>query len=75
MGLEGLICRPQAGVLHGIVNGIDTEVWNPATDPLLAAPFSAKKLDGRAAQPRRASRRASASSADGSPLLRASSAG
>ena len=48
MGLEGLISA-RKDVLHGIVNGIDTEVWNPETDPLLAAPFSAKKLDGRAA--------------------------
>ncbi len=48
MGLEGLIsARKEA--LHGIVNGIDTEVWNPETDPLLAAPFSAKNLKGRAA--------------------------
>ena len=34
--------------LHGIVNGIDTDVWNPETDPLLAAPFSARKLRDRA---------------------------
>ena len=32
MGLQGLISS-RAGVLHGIVNGIDTEVWNPETDP------------------------------------------
>lgn len=48
LGLQGLIAARSA-VLHGIVNGIDTEVWNPETDPLLAAPFSAKKLQGRAA--------------------------
>ena len=48
MGLEGLISA-RADVLHGIVNGIDTDVWDPETDPLLAAPFSAKTLDGRAA--------------------------
>ncbi len=47
MGLEGLI-GARAGALHGIVNGIDIEVWNPETDPLLAAPFSPKKLQGRA---------------------------
>lgn len=48
MGLEGLIAA-RKGALHGIVNGIDTDVWNPETDPLLAAPFSARKLQGRAA--------------------------
>ena len=48
MGLQGLIAS-RSGVLHGIVNGIDTDVWNPETDPLLAAPYSAKKLQGRAA--------------------------
>jgi starch synthase len=48
MGLEGLISA-RKDVLHGIVNGIDTEVWNPETDPLLAAPFSARNLKGRAA--------------------------
>ncbi len=48
MGLQGLIAS-RSGVLHGIVNGIDTDVWNPESDPLLAAPYSAKNLKGRAA--------------------------
>lgn len=48
MGLDGLI-RARAGVLHGIANGIDTEVWNPGTDPHLAATYSPKKLKGRVA--------------------------
>ncbi len=38
MGLDGLV-NERAGDLHGIVNGIDTAVWNPATDPLIAATF------------------------------------
>lgn len=29
---DGLL-RHRSGVLHGIVNGIDTTVWNPAADP------------------------------------------
>ncbi len=46
MGLDGLL-RARAGDVAGILNGIDVEVWNPETDPLIAAPFSAKKLAGR----------------------------
>jgi starch synthase len=48
MGLQGLIAD-RSGVLHGIVNGIDVNVWNPETDPLLAAPYTARRLQGRAA--------------------------
>ena len=34
--------------LTGIVNGIDTEVYNPETDPLIYKNFSVKKIDGKA---------------------------
>ncbi|WP_374544863.1 glycogen synthase GlgA [Rhodoblastus sp.] len=47
MGLDGLL-RARASELSGILNGIDVDVWNPETDPLIAAPFSAKKLGARA---------------------------
>ena len=47
MGLDGLL-RRRAGELVGIANGIDTEVWNPATDPALAAAYTAEDPDGRA---------------------------
>jgi starch synthase len=37
-----------AGQLVGIINGIDADEWNPETDQLLPATFSAKKRTGKA---------------------------
>jgi starch synthase len=48
MALEGLLST-RAADLHGIVNGIDVDVWNPESDPHLAASFSARDPSGRAA--------------------------
>ncbi|SHJ87265.1 starch synthase [Bradyrhizobium lablabi] len=48
MGLDGLL-RARSDVLSGILNGIDTSVWNPATDPHIASPFSVTSLAARAA--------------------------
>jgi len=48
MALNGLL-RSRAGVLSGIVNGIDDEVWNPAADNLIVADFSTNTLKRRAA--------------------------
>jgi len=46
-GLEGVL-RDRAPALTGILNGIDTDEWNPARDPRIAAPFSADDPTGRA---------------------------
>jgi len=48
MGLDGLL-RERANDLRGILNGIDTDVWNPATDPVIASRFDGNDLDRRAA--------------------------
>jgi starch synthase len=48
MGLDGLL-RARSDVLSGILNGIDTSVWNPATDPHIASPFGVTSLAARAA--------------------------
>ncbi|MDR3532875.1 MAG: glycogen synthase GlgA [Rhodopila sp.] len=48
MGLDGLL-RYRAGVLSGIMNGIDDTVWNPATDPLIPARYARARLGKRAA--------------------------
>jgi len=47
-GLDGLL-RRRAQDLTGILNGIDTAVWNPARDPHLAANYDAARLDLKAA--------------------------
>lgn len=52
MGLDGLL-RTRAAVLHGILNGIDDTVWDPAADPLIPA-----RYDARSPKRRRANKRA-----------------
>lgn len=47
-GLEGVIAL-RADRLHGYLNGIDTAVWNPATDRMIPANYSASDLAGKAA--------------------------
>lgn len=42
-GLDGLLAH-RRNKLRGIVNGIDTAVWNPATDPLLAQNYGCEDL-------------------------------
>ena len=46
-GLDGVL-RARSSVLTGILNGVDTNEWNPATDPLIAHCFDAERLDARA---------------------------
>ncbi len=46
MGLEGVVAS-RASDLSGVLNGIDTSVWNPETDPEIT-PYSTKSLKGKA---------------------------
>lgn len=45
-GLHGLL-RSRDADLYGILNGIDTTLWNPATDPHIAAAYDADNLAGK----------------------------
>ena len=48
-GLEGVLCNRRDD-LAGILNGVDTDVWNPQTDPHLACNYSADTFtEGKAA--------------------------
>lgn len=46
-GLEGVL-RSRQDRLSGILNGVDTEEWNPARDPHLPARYSVDKMAGKA---------------------------
>ncbi|UCH53475.1 MAG: glycogen synthase GlgA [Pseudomonadota bacterium] len=47
-GLDGLL-GARADVLRGILNGIDHETWNPATDPHLVQPFTFEHVEDKKA--------------------------
>ena len=42
-GLDGLM-RARSNVLHGIVNGLDYEEWNPGTDKLIYKKYTAENF-------------------------------
>ncbi len=46
-GLDGLL-RARAGLLTGILNGVDESVWNPQVDPLIPCHFDAERIGGKA---------------------------
>ena len=68
MGLGGLL-RERADVLSGILNGIDTDVWNPQTDPHIAYRFGADDLTFRAANKAVLQQQFNLDSSDEAPLL------
>ena len=46
-GLDGLL-RVRSDVVRGIVNGVDTDVWNPAKDTLIPSKYTSKDMKGKA---------------------------
>ena len=47
-GLDGLM-RSVRGRLHGILNGVDYQVWNPAKDRHIASGYSKEDITGKSA--------------------------
>jgi len=64
MGLQGLLQLRKAD-LSGIINGIDTVVWDPETDPALPARFDATRLEARSVNKRAVEERFGLAAGDG----------
>jgi starch synthase len=47
-GMEGVV-QSRAEDLSGLLNGVDTDVWNPSTDKMIPARYSAASLTGKRA--------------------------
>ncbi|WP_153557807.1 glycogen synthase GlgA [Roseimaritima sediminicola] len=68
-GLQGVL-RRRAGSLVGIPNGIDTSVWDPATDPHLAMNYSISNwTQGKAANKRDLQESFGLTSSEEAPLI------
>ena len=67
-GMDGIL-RVRSGDLSGILNGIDTAVWNPATDAFLESPYDATKLEKKALNKAALQRRLNLDVKGDAPLL------
>jgi starch synthase len=68
MGFEGLL-RSRGDALSGIRNGIDTDVWDPATDKLIARNYSSRTLAARAENTKALRAKLGLATTDGALLL------
>jgi len=67
-GLDGLL-RRRGGTLSGILNGIDTRAWDPATDTHIAQRYDARSLERKAANKTALQRRMNLTLDAGVPLI------
>jgi starch synthase len=67
MGLDDAL-RARGDRFLGILNGLDPAVWDPATDPALAAPYGRHSMDGKSACRRQLLADLGLDSADGGPV-------
>jgi starch synthase len=67
-GLDGVLAQ-RSGDLFGVLNGIDTEEWNPETDPHIPQHFDFRDLAGKAECKRALQREAGFRVRDDVPLF------
>lgn len=67
-GLDGLL-RSRGIDLHGILNGLDYDEWNPETDARLASPFSVDQMETRRDNRRALQQQLGLPQKDGVPLV------
>ncbi|HMX43222.1 MAG TPA: glycogen/starch synthase, partial [Elusimicrobiota bacterium] len=67
-GMEGVL-QTRSRDFFGVLNGIDNAVWNPAEDAMIARPFSARALRGRADCKRDLQRQTGLAEDPAAPLL------
>jgi len=67
-GMQGLLTARHDS-LTGILNGIDTNEWNPATDPYLAKPYSSANMAGKTVNKRALQRKMGLNIEPDVPLL------
>jgi len=68
MGLDPVL-RSRGDRFFGILNGLDTELWDPASDAVIAAPYSLEDRSGKAACRADLLTRLGMDPADGGPIL------
>jgi starch synthase len=66
-GLDGVL-QMRADDLYGVLNGIDTQGWNPRTDPHIAATYDEGTLDRKLANKRELKRQLGLTGPDDVPL-------
>ena len=68
MGMQGLLAH-RAGVLTGILNGIDTDAWDPETDPYIQRYYNAVRLPAKQENKHALQQRLGLAADDQIPLL------
>ena len=68
MGMQGLLSH-RAEVLSGILNGIDTDAWDPESDPYIAKYYNALRLPVKQENKRSLQARTGLDPAEDTPLI------